>query len=124
MSSFAQIADGRERWDPNQSIPYHRHDRAYVAVVLTGGYEECGSRGRFRVEPGDVLLHDAFDAHLNRFGRAGARLLNLVTGRHRFTLGRVRDPDAIAESVRRAVRSEINEQWGKKTLCVVHVLMV
>ena len=38
--------------------------------------------------------------------------------------GKRRDPDAIAESVRRAVRAEINEQWGKKTLCVVHVLMV
>ena len=37
---------------------------------------------------------------------------------------RRRDPDAIAESVRRAVRSEINDQWGKKPLCVVHVLMV
>jgi ribonuclease J len=34
------------------------------------------------------------------------------------------DPDAIAESVRRAVRAEINDQWGKKTLCYVHVLMV
>ncbi len=32
-------------------------------------------------------------------------------------------PDAVAESVRRAVRAEINEQWGKKPLCVVHVLM-
>jgi ribonuclease J len=37
---------------------------------------------------------------------------------------RRRDPDAIAESVRRAVRAEINDQWGKKTLCFVHVLMV
>jgi len=36
---------------------------------------------------------------------------------------RRRDPDAVAESVRRAVRAEINEQWGKKPLCVVHVLM-
>lgn len=37
---------------------------------------------------------------------------------------RRRDPDAIAESVRRAVRAEINDQWGKKPLCYVHVLMV
>ncbi len=37
---------------------------------------------------------------------------------------RRRDPDAIAESVRRAVRAEINDLWGKKTLCYVHVLMV
>jgi ribonuclease J len=35
-----------------------------------------------------------------------------------------RDPDAIAEAVRRAVRAEINQQWGKKTLCTVHVLVV
>jgi ribonuclease J len=37
---------------------------------------------------------------------------------------RRRDPDAVSESVRRAVRASISEQWGKKTLCVVHVLMV
>jgi ribonuclease J len=37
---------------------------------------------------------------------------------------RRRDPDAIAESVRRAVRSVLNEQWGKKPICLVHVLEV
>jgi len=37
---------------------------------------------------------------------------------------RRRDADAVSESVRRAVRASIAEQWGKKTLCVVHVLMV
>jgi ribonuclease J len=37
---------------------------------------------------------------------------------------RRRDPDAMAESVRRAVRAAINEQWGKKPLCYVHVLTV
>jgi ribonuclease J len=35
-----------------------------------------------------------------------------------------RDPDAMAESVRRAVRSALAEQWGKKPLCYVHVLTV
>jgi len=37
---------------------------------------------------------------------------------------RRRDPDAMAESVRRAVRATISEQWGKKPLCYVHVMMV
>ena len=37
---------------------------------------------------------------------------------------RRRDPDAMAESVRRAVRGTINEHWGKKPLCYVHVLTV
>ncbi|MGA7074795.1 ribonuclease J [Bradyrhizobium sp.] len=37
---------------------------------------------------------------------------------------RRRDPDALAESVRRTVRAAVNEQWGKKPLCFVHVLTV
>jgi ribonuclease J len=37
---------------------------------------------------------------------------------------RRRDPDALAESVRRAVRSTVNQEWGKKPLCLVHVLEV
>ncbi len=37
---------------------------------------------------------------------------------------RRRDPDALAESVRRAVRSTLNDHWGKKPLCLVHVLEV
>lgn len=37
---------------------------------------------------------------------------------------RKRDPDAMAESIRRAVRSALSEQWGKKPLCYVHVLVV
>jgi ribonuclease J len=37
---------------------------------------------------------------------------------------RKRNPDAMAESVRRAVRAALSEQWGKKPLCYVHVLTV
>jgi len=37
---------------------------------------------------------------------------------------RRRDPDALAESVRRAARASVNEHWGKKPLCFVHVLTV
>jgi ribonuclease J len=35
-----------------------------------------------------------------------------------------RDPDALGESVRRAVRAEVNLAWGKKPVCQVHVLTV
>src|SRR5215813_3280234 len=37
---------------------------------------------------------------------------------------RRRDPDAVAESVRRAVRAAIAERWGKRPLCLVQVLTV
>ena len=37
---------------------------------------------------------------------------------------RRRDPDSVAEAVRRAVRSAIAERWNKKPICHVHVLSV
>ena len=37
---------------------------------------------------------------------------------------RRRDPDAVAEAVRRAVRGRIGERWSKKPICHVHVLTV
>jgi ribonuclease J len=37
---------------------------------------------------------------------------------------RRRDPDAVAEAVRRAVRGAIAERWNKKPICHVHVLTV
>jgi AraC-like DNA-binding protein len=97
MDGFAQTSNGRERWEAHVRIPRHRHDRPYAALVLAGSYEECGSRGRFRVGPGEVLFHGAFEAHLDRFYGKGAQILNLVvadasTG---FSMGRVRDPDTI-----------------------------
>jgi len=38
--------------------------------------------------------------------------------------GKRRDPDAVAEAVRRAVRAALVERWGKKPMCHVHVLAV
>jgi ribonuclease J len=35
-----------------------------------------------------------------------------------------RDPDTVAEAVRRAVRSALTAEWGKKPLCFVQVLEV
>jgi ribonuclease J len=59
---------------------------------------------------GEPLADIAFDAVLRTF----------------TSLPRARrsDPDALAESVRGAVRSAIGEHWGKKPMCTVHVLQV
>ncbi len=38
--------------------------------------------------------------------------------------GRRRDPDAVGEAVRRAVRGAVAARWGKKPMCHVHVLPV
>jgi ribonuclease J len=37
---------------------------------------------------------------------------------------RRRDPDAVAEAARRAVRAAIGAAWNKKPMCHVHVLTV
>jgi ribonuclease J len=37
---------------------------------------------------------------------------------------RRRDPDAVAEAIRRSVRGAIAERWNKKPICHVHVLVV
>jgi ribonuclease J len=37
---------------------------------------------------------------------------------------RLRDPDEVAEAVRRAVRGAIADRWNKKPICHVHVLIV
>ncbi len=37
---------------------------------------------------------------------------------------RKRDPDAVGESVKRAVRAAVAQRWGKKPMCYVHVLTV
>jgi ribonuclease J len=37
---------------------------------------------------------------------------------------RRRDPEAVAESVSRAVRATIAREWNKKPICHVHVLTV
>jgi AraC-like DNA-binding protein len=116
MSGFARIANGREKWGAGSSVLRHRHDQAYAAIVLSGGYEESGSRGRFRVRPGDVLLHRSFDAHLNHFDGNGAQVLNLVLRDPPplpFALGHLTDSDAVARTAERdpvAASLQLGEQ--------------
>jgi ribonuclease J len=57
---------------------------------------------------GDSMAEVAYDAVM-------ATIQSLARARRR-------DPDATAESIRRAVRSAIAEHWGKKPVCHVHVL--
>ena len=99
MSRFASTVPGCDTWSAHCRIPRHRHERAYAAVILSGGYQESGSRGRYRVGSGQVLLHRSFEAHVDRFESQGAHILNLLLDQGPlFELGFVRDPDAIARA--------------------------
>lgn len=56
---------------------FHRHENGYLAIVLSGSYEEFGLEGRFQVEPGMAILHPIYHAHGNRFTSQEGQVLNL-----------------------------------------------
>jgi AraC-like DNA-binding protein len=75
----------------------HVHEKAYVALVLSGEYEEAGDFGRFQIKSGDVIFHEPFEAHLDRFTEMGAEVLNLSLANYSCSRGiaRVPDPDYV-----------------------------
>ena len=89
---------------------------AFVAIALTENGELADDPEVELVgipeknADGEVIADEVFDL--------------VVSTVENLPRARRRDADAVSESVRRAVRSSIAEQWGKKTLAYVHVLMV
>jgi hypothetical protein len=66
------------------------------------GRQEAGDSGRHRVQAGNVVLHAAFEAHLDRIPTSGAVVLNVSLPAQyalRSGVGRVHDPDAIVRLV-------------------------
>jgi len=89
----------------------HAHDEAYAALVLSGGYEEAGDHGRFLVKAGNVVFHEQFEAHLDRFSETGAVVLNFrLPAGCSLTPGiaKVADPDSIARTAERSRRDALN----------------
>lgn len=88
----------RQKLEPGLQIARHRHDEAYVAVVLAGGYAEAGDGGRRRLAAGDVVVHPMFSGHLNQVARSGAVVLNLPATGLAAHFGRLEDPDAVVRT--------------------------
>ena len=74
---LARLPDVRWQRIQTSTLRRHVHRRGYAALVLSGGYEEAGDFGRFRIDAGEVVFHDAFEGHLDRFRASGAVILNL-----------------------------------------------
>jgi AraC-like DNA-binding protein len=96
------ISPSRQKLGSGQRFLRHRHPHPYAALVLAGAYLEAGSGGRFRVSSGEVMFHDAFDAHLNCVEATGAVILNIplqsyTAQRAHFGVANVDEIAAIAE---------------------------
>ncbi len=92
------------------TLDRHVHEEAYAALVLAGGYEEAGDHGRFQVKAGDVVFHEEFEAHLDRFTERGAVVLNLrLTAPCRYQPGiaSVADPDFVVRVAEKSRRDAV-----------------
>ncbi|MEG9433748.1 helix-turn-helix domain-containing protein [Terriglobus sp. ADX1] len=91
-------------------VERHRHTGSYLALVLRGGYEEAGDRGCFSVREGDVVLHDPYEAHLDRYHASGAEVVDLLlpfwaTWPHATMT--VTDPDAAIRALETSVEEAL-----------------
>jgi AraC-like DNA-binding protein len=93
----------RTRHSPWDYLPRHRHEHGFVALLLHGAYVEAGDTGRHRVEIGDVIVHRAFESHLDRCDVRGAEVLVLpLPSRWEGPVrGRAANPDAVARAAER-----------------------
>ena len=93
---------------PNEVLPRHQHVDAFAALVLSGHYAEAGDAGRYRVEAGDLLIHQAFESHIDRFDSEGAEVL--VIGLPGVwsgpLLGQIADPDKVVRTAEHDVTAE------------------
>lgn len=106
---FADAPLGLLRHGAHERRARHCHDTPFAAVVLEGGYQEAGDEGRWNVRPGDVLIHHAFESHLNRFESGGARVLILdlpeTLAKTANVRGRVADPEHLVRLAQRDPRA-------------------
>lgn len=68
---------GISRHAASSRLGRHLHRTGYIAVILRGSYIEAGEGARIPAAAGDAIVHGAFDAHQDAFGKSGAFVLNL-----------------------------------------------
>jgi DNA-binding Lrp family transcriptional regulator len=80
----------------------------YVRPARPGSkiYVEAGDSGRIRAQPGQVLVHNAHEAHQDDFSSVDAQVLNIpLVEELDVVTGTVKDPDAIARLAERDIAS-------------------
>jgi AraC-like DNA-binding protein len=95
---FRTVLPGVERLSGRLSMPRHHHSKGYATVVLSGAINEVSFAGRMRAGPGGVLLHGAFDCHLDRASGGHSLQILRLPWRDDELEGQfqVRDADALA----------------------------
>lgn len=94
------VRTNRTRHAPHEVLPRHQHAHGFAALVLRGRYAEAGDTGCHRVQAGDVLVHQPYESHIDRFEAAGAEVLVMPLEAEWSgpLVGRVPDADAIVRA--------------------------
>ena len=69
-------------YPPGDELPWHRHERPYLLVVLEGVLRERSGRSDNECARGMLVFNNAGEAHRDRIGPHGARCLNIELGPH------------------------------------------
>lgn len=64
-------------YSPLTRLPAHAHERAYVAFVLQGCFQELCGRESIECTAGTVLLHPAEEIHADAFTSRGGRVFSV-----------------------------------------------
>ena len=100
---------------PDLVVPRHAHERAYVCLVVAGGYRERTGRHSRDCAPASLLVHPAGEEHEERFAPSGARIFHVElpprivdsAGAIGVALRDVHAGEGAATAVARRIRSEL-----------------
>jgi ribonuclease J len=109
------LVDGAARTVPD------RRRLGYVGIVSVA--LALSQKGELMADP-DVVLTGIPEVDADGNSMAQMALDGVIEAFESMPRARRRDPDAVAETARRAVRAVIATAWKKKPLCHVHVLEV
>jgi AraC-like DNA-binding protein len=118
--AFRPLTTGPMRHPPHQRLGRHRHDEAFIALVLAGAYVEAGDTGRHHLRPGDVLIHHCWESHLDEVASSGAQVLILpLPAAWKGPAHAVApDPDAVVRLAERDVPAALGLLAGGLTAAV------
>jgi AraC family transcriptional regulator len=111
---------------PHLVVPIHAHERAYVCLVVEGGYVERLGRRTRECPAATVLVHPAGEEHGETFAPRGGRILHVeLPPRIVDTVGgalqEARLAGAPATQLARRIRSELHD-WDSASPLVVEGL--
>ncbi len=78
--SFGSFTLTECRYAPLQVLPSHRHEEAYVCLLVAGSFEERVDSRTRPCDRGAVVFHPPDEVHRDQVSREGARILNVSLG--------------------------------------------